>query len=49
MGVVGRYVQHQKYDGTIHLEKVSKKGYIQKCTAHNNFSDNILINIPREV
>ena len=44
MGVVGRPVPHRTFDGNIHLERVSKKRHIQKCTAYTNFSDDALIN-----
>ena len=41
---MGRPVPHRQFDGKIHLERVSKKRYIQKCTAHTNFCDDALIN-----
>ena len=44
MGVVGRPIPHRNFDGKILLERVSKKRYISKCTAHSNFSDDAIIN-----
>ena len=44
MGVVGRPLPHRNFDGKIFLERVSKRKFIQKCTAHTNFSDDTLVN-----
>ena len=44
MGVMGRPVPHRNFDGKIHQERVSKKRFITKCTAHTNFCDDALIN-----
>ena len=40
----GRPVPHRQFDGKIHIERVSKKRFIQKCTAHTNFCDDALLN-----
>ena len=44
MGVVGRPIPYHNFDGKIFLERVSKKRYISKCTAHSNFSDDAIVN-----
>ena len=43
IGVVGRPIPYHNFDGKIFLERVSKKRYISKCTAHSNFSDDAIV------
>ena len=44
MGVVGRPLPYRKFNGRIYLQRISKEKYIEKCTAHSNFSEDALIN-----
>ena len=45
MGVVGRPVPSKNFDGLIHLEQVSKSVKVKKLTCHQNFTDNVIVNI----
>ena len=44
LGVVGRPIPHCCFDGKVLLERVSEDILVTKQTAHQNFSDDILIN-----
>ena len=44
MAVVARPIPHRNFDGKVFMERVSKTKYIQKETAHKNFSDDAIIN-----
>ena len=45
MGVVGRPVPSKNFDGRIHLERVSKSVKVKKLTCHQNFTDDVIVNI----
>jgi len=44
MGVVGRPIAARKFDGRLHMERVSEIKVVQKLTAHANFCDDIIVN-----
>jgi hypothetical protein len=45
MTVVGRPVKEKKFDGRTHLEQVSKQVEVKKLTSHQNFTDDVSINL----
>ncbi len=44
MGVVGRPNKERKFDGRIHMERVSKTQEVKKMTSHQSFCDDVIIN-----
>ena len=44
IGVISCPVPHHRFNGRIHIKRVSKTRYMQKNTAHTNGSDDVLIN-----
>ena len=44
MGVVGRPLPEKGFDGRVHLERVSKTEEVKSLTAHQNFSDDVILN-----
>ena len=45
MGVVGRPDECKKFDGRIHLERISKRVEVKKLTSHQSFCDDVMINM----
>ena len=45
MGVVGRPILENFFDGRIHLERVSEAKVVKLLTAHQIFTDDVISNL----